>query len=216
MIPVENGALSPIAERVLRVRSLTHEFSHDGIVIAVQAELMVRTGRTEARQARNALQQVAEPRWKPRRRCKSGPTKLRCLTRNLARGRERTAGRCRITSPSRGGPLSQLEIWRLKEPETRNSIDESRRLRAAGRRTSASRPLAAMTWSCPPISLNHAPILCPTAGGCPAAPPKPASQPERAFVQPPTGGPAAKVTILDSGYIWVTDARHASESRRRG
>jgi len=34
VIPVENGALSPIAERVLNVGSLTHEHNDDGIVVA--------------------------------------------------------------------------------------------------------------------------------------------------------------------------------------
>ena len=40
--PVENGALSLIAERVLNVPSLTHEHGHDGTVITAQAELVVR------------------------------------------------------------------------------------------------------------------------------------------------------------------------------
>ena len=57
---VENGALSRIAERVLNVRSLTHEHSHDGTVIAVHAELVVRPGALSA-SAHQALEQVAEP-----------------------------------------------------------------------------------------------------------------------------------------------------------
>lgn len=55
----------------------------------------------------------------------------------------------------------------------------------------------------PTISPHHAPILCPTPGGCPAAPPKPAPEPDEPFIKPLGDGPTAKVTVLDSGYIWI-------------
>jgi len=48
VIPVENGALNPIAERVMKVPSLTYEYGKDGIVIAVKAELIVRRSLIDA------------------------------------------------------------------------------------------------------------------------------------------------------------------------
>jgi Subtilase family len=194
VIPVENGALSPVAERVLNVGSLTHDHSHDGLVIAAQAELVVRPGALGA-SARKALEQVAEPVGNlatmlgPRTRLVRSP-----------RQSERTVEPDYKPNPS--GPLSQVEIWRLKEPDTRSSIDESRRLREL-----ASEGRVKTRSGCdlvlPAISPHHAPILAAAAGGCPAAPPVPAQEPDELFVEPPAGGPTAKVTILDSGYIWL-------------
>lgn len=191
---VENGALSRIAERVLNVPSLTHEHSHDGTVIAVHAELVVRPGVLSA-PARQALEQVAEP-------VGNLATMLGPRTKLVRSDRqpERTVETDFKPDPS--GPLSQVEIWRLKEPGTRNSIDESRRLRALVEdervQTHGGHELVL-----PAISPHHAPILCPEAGGCPAAPPQPAAEPDELFVQPSDGEATAKVTILDSGYIWV-------------
>lgn len=203
LIPVENGPLSPIAERVLNVESLTHDFSHDGIVIAVNAELIVRPGALNAA-ARKALEQVAEP---------VGNLAALLAPRTRAVRSPRQQGRKLEPDykPDANGPLSQVELWRLKEPETRSSVSESRRLRELvddeDVQTRGGHPLRL-----PAISPHHAPILCPTAGGCPATPPKPAPRPEGPFVQPPTGKPTAKVTVLDSGYIWVDgsalDASH--------
>ncbi len=194
VIPVENGALSPVAERVLNVGSLTHDHSHDGLVIAVQAELVVRPSALSA-SARKALEQVAEPVGNlatmlgPRTRLVRSP-----------RQSERTVEPDYKPNPS--GPLTQVEIWRLKEPDTRSSIDESRRLRELANeervKTRSGRELVL-----PAISPHHAPILAAAAGGCPAAPPVPAQEPDELFVEPPAGGPTAKVTILDSGYIWL-------------
>ena len=193
--PVEKGALSRIAERVLDVQSLTHEHTDDGIVIAVHAELVVRPGPLSA-SARKALEQVAEP---------VGNLATMLGPRTEAGAFGPPTGTESVDpdyKPDPDGPLSQVEIWRLKEPDTRNSIDESRRLRALVEdervRTHGGDELVL-----PAISPHHAPILCPSAGGCPAAPPTPAAEPDELFVQPPSGEAAAKVTILDSGYIWV-------------
>jgi hypothetical protein len=65
----------------------------------------------------------------------------------------------------------------------------------------------------PAISPNHVAILAATAGGCPAAPPQPASRRREPFVEPTTGEPTAKVTVLDSGYIW-TDPPHTNLDAR--
>jgi Subtilase family len=192
--PVEKGALSRIAERVLNVQSLTHEPADDAVVIAVNAELVVRPGALNP-SARKALEQVAEP-------VGNLATMLGPRTK-LVRS-DRQAGRSieKDYKPNPSGPLSRVEIWRLKEPDTRNSIDESRRLRALTEservQTDGGRELVL-----PAISPHHALILCPSAGGCPAAPPAPAAEPDELFVEPPSGDDPAKVTILDSGYIWV-------------
>ena len=62
VISLENGALSPIAERVLKVPGLTYEYGTDGIVIAHKAEMVVRTSALHASPSfRTALQEVAEP-----------------------------------------------------------------------------------------------------------------------------------------------------------
>ncbi|HEV3390612.1 MAG TPA: S8/S53 family peptidase [Solirubrobacteraceae bacterium] len=192
--PVEKGALSRIAERVLDVQSLTHEHTDDAVVIAVHAELVVRPGSLSA-SASKALEQVAEP-------VGNLATMLGPRTKLVRSDRQQGRKVDPDYKPDPDGPLSQVEIWRLKEPDTRNSLDESRRLRALAEnervRTHRGDELVL-----PAISPHHAPILCPSAGGCPAAPPTPAAEPDELFVQPPSGEAAAKVTILDSGYIWV-------------
>jgi hypothetical protein len=106
--------------------------------------------------------------------------------------------------------LAELELWRLKDPKTRNSIDEARRLHALVKREPVPAPGG---HEVPAISPNHVAILAATAGGCPAAPPQPASRRREPFVEPTTGEPTAKVTVLDSGYIW-TDPPHTNLDAR--
>jgi Subtilase family len=196
--PVENGALSPIAERVLKVDSLTHDFSHDGIAVARSAELIVRSSALSA-PARKALSQVAS-------RVGNLATIRRPATKLVRSPRQPGRQVDPDYVPDPDGPLRDVEIWRLKEPETRNSVDESRRLRGLGgveRVTTRSGHELAL----PTISPHHVAILAPMPSGCPAAPPQPAPEPDDPFVEPPTGEPTAKVAILDSGYIW-TDPPH--------
>jgi Subtilase family len=192
--PLESGALSRIAERVLNVESLTHEHSPDGIVIAVNAELVVRPSALSA-PARKALERVAEP-------VGNLATMLAPRTRLVRPSRQPGKKPEPDYKPDANGPLSQVEIWRLKEAETRSSIDESRRLRELVDdehvQTRGGHELRL-----PAISPHHAPILCVAPGGCPAAPPIPAARPDQAFVTAPADEPTAKVTILDSGYIWL-------------
>ncbi len=201
VIPVENGALNPIAERVLKVPSLTHEYGKDGIVIAVKAELIVRGTlfNTESR-FHEALKEVAD-------RVGTivdieGP-QTTVVTRDSTSSEESEPEKLEDYD-FRRNPLhpllAELEIWRLKDPETRNSIDEARRLRALVKHEAAPMPGG---HEVPAISPNHVAILCPAAGGCPAAPPKPAPSRREPFVKPPTSESTAKVTILDSGYIWI-------------
>ncbi len=193
VIPVENGALNPIAGRALNVESLTHDFSHDGIVIAAHAELIVRAGALRPSVAKE-LKRVAD-------RVGNMATLRRPATR-LVPSHPRPGMKLEPDHvPDRDSPLREVEIWRLKDPDTRSAVDESRRLReVAGEERVLT--LSGEELVLPTISPHHAPILAATAGGCPAAPPKPAPEPDRPFIEPPTDGPTAKVTILDSGYIW--------------
>ncbi len=185
VIPVENGALNPIAERVMKVPSLTYEYGKDGIVIAVKAELIVRRSLIDAEPPyRKALEQVAD---------RVGS--LVDLERHPRDDDHDPRGK--DLNPL----LSEIEIWRLKDHETRNSIEESRRLRALVKHEPTTTP-SGYELMLPAISPNHVAILAPAAGGCPAAPPQPAPGPRETFVEPPSGESTAKVTILDSGYIW--------------
>lgn len=202
--PVESGALSRIAERVLNVGSLTHEHSPDGIVIAANAELIVRPGALNAT-ARKALEHVAEP-------VGDLATTLAPRTRLVRSPRQPGRKLEPDYKPDPGGPLSQVEIWRLKEPETRSAIDESRRLRELTDHERVE-TRSGGELILPAISPHHGSILSGEAGGCPAAPPSPAGGPDQVFVEPPTDEPAAKVTILDSGYIWL-EADQLDESHR--
>lgn len=204
VIPVENGPLSPIAERVLKAQSLTHDHSHDGIVIAVHAELIVRADALSA-SARKALRQVADP-------VGNLATIRRPATKLVSSRRQPRTQLAPDHTPDKDGPLSRVEIWRLKEPESRSSIDESRRLREfAGEER--IRTLSGHEFTLPTISAHHATILSAAAGGCPAAPPRPAPAPDKTFVKAPSDQPTAKVTILDSGYIW-TDPPHENLDKR--
>ena len=203
-IPVQNGALSPIAERVLNVKSHTHDYSHDGIVIARNAEMIVRAGALSA-SARKELNKVAK-------RVGNLAT-IRTPASKLVRSPRQSGRKLEPDyKPDPKGPLSKLEIWRLKEPESRNSIDESRRLRELAGDESV-RTASGHDLVLPTISPHHASILSPSGGGCPAAPPMPAAEPDAAFVRPPSDGPTAKVTVLDSGYIWIDPPHQSLDDR---
>lgn len=194
VIPVENGALSPIAERVLNVERLTHDYSQDGIVIAHNAELIVRSSALST-PARKALRQVAD-RVGNLASIRTPATKLVRSSRQSGRKLEPDY------KPDPKGPLSRIEIWRLKEPDTRNSIDESRRLRELAGEEAVRTPSGG-ELVLPTISPHHVSILSPSGGGCPAAPPRPAAERDEPFVKRPIDKPIAKVTVLDSGYIWI-------------
>jgi len=209
VIPVENGALNPIAERVMKVPSLTYEYGKDGIVIAVKAELIVRRSLIDAEPPyRKALEEVADPVGSlvDIERSPSRAVTRERADRKPADGDDYDA-RLKHLNPL----LGEIEIWRLKDPETRNSIEESRRLRALIKHEPVTTPTG-HELLLPAISPNHVAILAPAAGGCPAAPPQPAPDPREPFVEPPSREPTAKVTVLDSGYIWIDPPhRHLDE-----
>ena len=185
VLPSDNGALNPVAERVLKVGSLTYEVGKDGIVIAVKSQLLVHTSVAQDAKLRTELEDVAERQG----------TLLGLAPPEAKAAREGDY------EPSVDSPVGQVEIWRLRD-ETRNSIDESRRLRAL-----AQKPIVMTVrgreLSLPAVSPNHVAILSPAGGGCPAAPPQPAHDPDGEFIREPGDQPRAKVTILDSGYIRI-------------
>ena len=200
VIPVENGALSPIAERVLDVESLTHDHGRR----RHRDRGPRRTGRAPRRAER-----LGQPRRWSRspsplgtsRRC-SGPRDRSWCVRTASRGESSSPD----YEPDPDGPLSQVEIWRLKDPTlaTRSTSHagcarscEDERVRT--HRGDELRPAGGLT---PP---RADPV--PVGRRLPRRPAQPAPEPDEPFVQPPSGEAAAKVTILDSGYIWLDPDR---------
>ena len=211
VMPVENGALSPIAERVLRVPSLTHEYGNDGIVIAVKAELIVRSSLFDAESRfHEALKEVADPVGRVVDIERSRTTVVTPDSTSSRESKPAELADYDFRSKRLHPLLAELEIWRLKDPKTRNSIDESRRLRTLVQQDPVPTPGG---HEVPVISPNHVAILSATAGGCPAAPPTPAPSRREPFVEPPTSESSAKVTILDSGYIWINPPHRNLDDR---
>jgi hypothetical protein len=204
--PVQSLALNPIAESVLKIPSLTYDVSKDGIVIARKADLVVRAPALNASPALlKALKRVA--------------TRVGTLS-DIKTSRTEPAPVPEFASspdqpvdpdyePAKNGPLSEVEIWRLNDP-ARDSIDESRRLRTLVKDEPFRTPRGDELLL-PAVSPNHVAILSATAGGCPATPPTPAPEGDRTFVEPPGDERTSKVTILDSGYIWI-EPDHRDES----
>ncbi|MDQ6778135.1 MAG: S8/S53 family peptidase [Actinomycetota bacterium] len=195
----ETGPRNSIAERVLENPKLTFEVDDDGIVIAVKAELLVR---------RSARETTAELHEELSKIATRHGTLASIPKAPRAPDGERSAeqGVRRGYQPAENGPAGDIEIWRLTD-DTADSIDEARRLR----RFAVDVPLemrkgGAGGWSLslPAVSPNHVAILSTAhGGGCPASPPRPAPAPEESFVEPPGSDATARVTVLDSGYIYV-------------
>ncbi len=174
VIPADNGPLSPIAERVMKVESLTHDVSPDGIVIAVRSDLLVSSqALADSPKLREALEQIAEYRGSLAEVYASGRGERAPDASEAAR--EPVAGK-RVDPDyelQADGPLSKVGLWRLEA--SRDAIDESRRLRRLVEdHDECVRHEAEHKLRLPPVSPNHVAILSPRAGGCPAAPPKPA------------------------------------------
>ena len=118
VIPVENGALSPIAERVLKVPSLTYDVGKDGIVIAVKAELIVHKPHLEASALlRGALEQVAERRGTLAEIQSRSTELVRPDDDSPAESEPAETGKQVDPDyePNPNGPFSQLEIWSLTD-----------------------------------------------------------------------------------------------------
>ena len=161
VIPMENGALSPIAERVMKCPSLTYDYSQDGIVIAKKAELIVRTGPFDTSPTfRDALMQVAD-RVGSLAEIQGGPTEV-VRPPDSPPAREAAEYERQADpdyEPDLEGPLRELEIWRLRGDL--DSIDESRRLRALVDDERVRTP-AGDELVMPAISPNHVSILSPS------------------------------------------------------
>jgi hypothetical protein len=200
-----NEPLNPIAQGVKKLdRIVVDETRCDVIVFAREDELIVHV---DARGASSSFDQALR--------------KVATLVGNLAsippRPTQlvpcaRQAGRHLAADyfPTANGPLSKVEVWRLNDPKASHSIEQSQHLRKhlADTRFRLSGDDEALL---PGIHPHHVAILCPQPGGCPASPPEPAQGPDGPFVTPPSDERAARVTILDSGYIWV-DLDHLDAS----
>ena len=193
---------SPIADRVLKVRSLTYKESADAVVIAHRDELIVHAGALSASPSfRHGLTVVAE-RVGSLAELLGPPSAL-----VGAQGAKQLEP---DYQPDPNGPLSEVELWRLKGTATGHSLDVSSHLRAIAKREGFQTP-----DSLPAIHPHHVAILAPAPGGCPATPPKVAKGPDKPFVDPPGRHATGKVTVLDSGYIWSDrDASHRNLNDR--
>jgi subtilisin family serine protease len=196
--PSESGPRNPIAQRVLDDPDLTFEVDGDAVVIAVKAELLVRKSAVDTSSAlRDELAKIATRR--------GTLASIQTGSRAPETGRAAAEPEAKGYQPDENGPFGQIEIWRLNDEA--DSIDESRRLR----RLAPDEPLETnkgKSLLLPAITPNHVAILSPRAGGCPAAPPRIAAPPDESFVTPPGSGPTAKVTVLDSGYIYIKPPAH--------
>ena len=205
---VKKSALSPIAERVLNVERIASEESEGAIVIARREELIVHAdARKESSSFEKELSKVAK-RVGNLAEIKRPATEVVTQPGSSAGGGTAEPDDYK---PDPQGPLSKVEIWRLKDTKANHSIDVSRKLRKH-----LGNKLFALPGDKKPLHTgvhpHHVAILSPQPGGCPATPPKPARA-DKAFVEPPTDGPTVKVTILDSGYIWI-DPPHRELDRR--
>ena len=105
-----------------------------------------------------------------------------------------------FAAPSPDGPGAHVEVWHLKDAETRNPIDEARRLRRLVEEWQPGHRASGRRHDPPAVSPNHVAILSPDPDGCPAGPPLPSAA-SSSFVAALGPGPSARVTVLDSGYI---------------
>ena len=189
VFPLDSAPLNPIAARVLREQNLTYEVSAEGVVIAVKHELLVRkSARESSPRLDQALSGIA-------------------TNRGTLAGARPSEGAERGDPDVEPGSMADIEVWRISDSIADagvNSIDAARRLRvlAEDKRIPAGKGPAPML---PAVSPNHAAILSPAFGGCPAGPPRPAPAHRDPFVLPLRDRPTARVTVLDSGYIRVDD-----------
>jgi len=197
--PPERGASSPIAARILQDPYLTYDVSGDVVVIAIKADLLVSKQALAASPDRllPALQDVAV-------RVGSlidagGDDKPNPRAFN-ADGTERVASGTSYAPPAEPGPAADVELWRLLDTQTRNSIDEARRLRQIAEGWRPGQRPGYPPQQSPAVSPNHVAILAPATDGCPAGPPTMAAASAN-FILPVASGPTAAVTVLDSGYI---------------
>jgi subtilisin family serine protease len=191
VFPLEDGPLNPIAQRVLENPDLTFDVDGDAIVVAVKAELLVRkSARDNASELDAALAKIATRHG----------TLATIAKAPRPRDAERSDARAGAGGyqPDETGPAGGIEVWRLND-DGADSIDVARSLR----RLAADEILDGSKLCVPAVTPNHVAILAPHAGGCPASSPRPAPGPHEPFLAPPRAGASARVTVLDSGYIYT-------------
>jgi Subtilase family len=202
VFPSNSGPLNPIAARVLKDPNLTYDVSADSIVIASKHELLVRKSTREATpRLHEALSGIATNYG------------------SLASIDSPQAARGGAAAIDDKGPFGDVEVWRINKEKAdlgMNSIDAARRLRvlAEDQKVPTGHGPALVL---PAVSPNHVGILSPAAGGCPAGPPHPAPPPppppHRPYIEPLGDRLNARLTVLDSGYIY-TEPRHTELDQR--
>jgi hypothetical protein len=192
----ENPLDSPLVERFIADPSVVYDVGEDKVVIAMRGELVVsRTAREASPDLQRELAAIAVQRGS------IGELGGRGANDDAAQGDAPAAG-----------PASDVELWRLVEPE-RNALDEVRRLRPFGRDVTVTAP-GGEQLSLPAVAPNHVSVVSPHIAGCPAGPPLPAPHPhgDGPFVRP-ISGPEVRVVVIDTGYI-VTDPPHSALDAR--
>jgi len=197
-LPPEHNAWSPIAKRILQDPYLTYDVSGSTVVVAIRADLVVSRQALAASPAlRAALEEVADAVGGL---ADEGPPTDANPRRFNADGSEREAAEfADVPTPSQG-PAGDVGLWRLRDPQTHNAIDEARRLQQIAAGWRPGQPWPPALDKAPAVSPNHVAMLSPSSAGCPAGPPMAAAD-SGDFVLPLAPEPTATVTVLDSGYV---------------
>lgn len=187
--PPENPLDSSVVELIIGDESIVYDVGDETVVIAMRADLLVsRAAREASPELASELAAVAVPR--------GALTSL--------------GGR---PTPVLDDPPSDVELWRLSDPE-HNAIDQVRRLRPLARDVVITTP-DGEELSLPALAPNHVSIVSPHIAGCPAGPPQPSGRPfeDGPFVRRLEGPARARVVVIDTGYI-VTDPPHQALDER--
>src|SRR5581483_4369131 len=155
---------SPLVERFIGDPSIVHDVSDDKVVIAMRGDLIVsRATREASPQLQQELAAIAVSHGTIGALGGSkGPDEAG------ARGRDEAGAGAQADADS---PVSDVELWRLVEPE-RNALDEVRRLRPKGGDVTVTTP-GGHQLKLPAVSPNHVSVVSPKLAGCPAGPPLP-------------------------------------------
>jgi hypothetical protein len=196
----ENPLDSPVVELMIDDPSIVYDVGEDTVVIAMRADLVVsRAAREASPELDEALAAVAVLRGS--------------IIELGGRSTKEQADEDGPDAVPVGDPPSDVELWRLVEPE-HNAIDQVRRLRPLARDVVITTP-DGDELSLPALAPNHVAIVSPHIAGCPAGPPQPSGRPhdDGPFVRPLEGPARARVVVIDTGYI-VTDPPHRTLDAR--
>jgi hypothetical protein len=166
---------------------LTYDASGETVVIAIKSELIVHS---------QALQ--TSPKLEAELRHVADQVGTLATPVGDQSFNERGQRPVAVAKSVADGAASEVELWRLRDPERMDSIDQARRLRRIAEGWQPGDRCGRQTHELPAVTPHHVGILSPKANGCPAGPPFPAPQP------PPFFGPfqpSVRVTVLDSGYL---------------